>query len=252
MGRLRIAAMMLAVITPLTGCSALADQLIRESPTSTSLVPARQVLSQDAVATLARPSVVKVRGRAESCQRLLEGTGFVVGPTKVLTNAHVVAGTEKVTVDADGTDFDAHVVSYDSNIDVAILDVPGMAARPLGFASSPAPAGTKALVMGYPNGGPFAVLPARVDEIIDLKGPDIYRTTTVTRQAYLVNLGGAKDFAGVSGGPLIDMEGRVLGMFFGAQVDHPDTGFALAEAQLAPHLAMIGNTQPVPTGACVS
>ena len=39
------------------------------------------------------------------------------------------------------------------------------------------------------------------------------------------------------------MEGRVLGMFFGAQVDHPDTGFALAEAQLAPHLAMTGNTR---------
>jgi S1-C subfamily serine protease len=155
-------------------------------------------------------------------------------------------------VDADGTEFNAHVVSYDSSADVAILVVPGLSARPVGFASSPAPAGTKAVVLGYPNGGPFVALPARVDEIIDLKGPDIYRTTTVTRQAYLVNLGAAKDIEGVSGGPLIDMEGRVLGMFFGAQVDHPDTGFALAEAQLAPHLAMTGNTQPVPTGACVS
>lgn len=252
MGRLRVAVAMLAVIAVLTGCGAVVDQVVRESPTSTSLLPARQVLSQDAVAALARPSVVKVRGRANSCQNLLEGTGFMVAPTKVLTNAHVVAGTDSVTVDADGTEFTAHVVSYDSSADVAVLDVPGLSARPVGFASSPAPAGTKAVVLGYPNGGPFVALPARVDEIIDLKGPDIYRTTTVTRQAYLVNLGAAKDIEGVSGGPLIDMEGRVLGMFFGAQVDHPDTGFALAEAQLAPHLAMTGNTQPVPTGACVS
>ena len=243
---------MLAVIAVLTGCGAVVDQVVRESPTSASHVPARQVLSQDAVAALARPSVVKVRGRAESCQKLLEGTGFMVAPAKVLTNAHVVAGTDTVTVDADGRDFTAHVVSYDPNADIAILDAPGLTARPLGFAGSPATPGAEATVLGYPKGGPFVAIPARVDELVDLKGPDIYRTTTVTRHAYLINLGTPNEINGVSGGPLIDMEGRVLGMFFGAQVDHLDTGFALAEAQLAPHLAMTGNTEPVPTGACVS
>lgn len=243
---------MIAVIAVLTGCGAVLDQVIRESPTSSSSLPAKQVLSREAVVALARPSVVKVRGRATSCQKLLEGTGFMVGPTKVLTNAHVVAGTDTVTVDADGTDFAARVVSYDPNADIAILDAPGLSARPLGFASSPATTGAEATVLGYPKGGPFVAIPARVDEIIDLKGPDIYRTTTVTRQAYLVNLGAPNEINGVSGGPLIDKDGRVLGMFFGAQVHHLETGFALAEAQLAPHLAMIGNTRPVPTGACVS
>ena len=36
--------------------------------------------------------VVKVQGVAPSCQRSIEGSGFVISPDHVLTNAHVVAG----------------------------------------------------------------------------------------------------------------------------------------------------------------
>ena len=50
----------------------------------------------------ARSRVLKVQGTAPSCDRSIEGTGFVYAPQHVLTNAHVVAG-----VDA-GPDRDDH------------------------------------------------------------------------------------------------------------------------------------------------
>jgi hypothetical protein len=56
-----------------------------------------------------------------------------------------------------------------------------------------------------------------------LDGPDIYHTTTVSREVYTIK-GGAKC---VSGGPLIDRDGKVLGVSFGEAVDDSDTSFAL-------------------------
>jgi hypothetical protein len=51
---------------------------------------------------------------------------------------------------------------------------------------------------------------------------------------------------------MIDMNGRVLGVVFGAAVDDNDTGFVLTAREVSGELARIGDTQPVPTGTCVS
>jgi S1-C subfamily serine protease len=88
-----------------------------------------------------------------------------------------------------------------------------------------------------------------VREIIQLSGPDIYRNATVTREVYTVR---ATVEQGNSGGPMIDTNGRVLGVVFGAAVDDNDTGFVLTAKEVSAQLAKIGDTQAVPTGACVS
>lgn len=165
-----------------------------------------------------------------------------------MTNAHVVAGANSVTVAASGT-YDATVVSYDPSVDIAILAVPNLPAGPLAFADAAAKTGTDALVLGYPGGGDFVATPARIREIIELSGPDIYRNATVTREVYTIR---ATVEQGNSGGPLIDLNGNVLGVVFGAAVDDPDTGFVLTAKEVAGQLAKIGDTQPVGTGACVS
>ncbi len=206
-------------------------------------------LAADPVVIATRPSVVKIRGVAPGCQKVLEGTGFVVAPNRVMSNAHVVAGSETATVEADGTKYDAFVVSYDPLADISILDVPDLPSAKLEFAEGEAKSGSDAIVMGYPGGGDFAATPARVRETIELNGPDIYRSTTVTRQVYTVR-GSVRQ--GNSGGPMIDPGGRVLGVVFGAAVDDADTGFVLTAKEVARQMDKLNSTDRVPTGACVT
>jgi S1-C subfamily serine protease len=206
-------------------------------------------LANSAVVRNTEPSVVKIRAIAPSCEKVLEGSGFVLSPDRVMTNAHVVAGANSVTVEASGNPYDATVVSYDPTVDIAILAVPNLPAAPLAFANSPVTSGTEAVVMGYPGGGGFVATPARIRELIELSGPDIYRSATINREVYTVRAGVEQ---GNSGGPLIDLNGQVLGVVFGAAVDDNDTGFVLTAKEVAAQLAHIGDTAPVPTGACVS
>src|SRR6185312_12331058 len=108
-------------------------------------------LANNAVVAATRPSVVKIRGVAPGCQKVLEGTGFVVAPNRVMSNAHVVAGSDSVTIEVDGRTYDAYVVSYDPQADISILDVPELGAPALEFAQGEAATGTDAVVMGYPG-----------------------------------------------------------------------------------------------------
>jgi S1-C subfamily serine protease len=206
-------------------------------------------LINDPVVAAVRPSIIKIRGVAPGCQKVLEGTGFVVSPNRVMSNAHVVAGSETVTVETDGQTFDATVVSYDPDADISMLDVPGLPSAPLAFAEAPAKTGTDALVLGYPGGGEFQATPARVRETIRLNGPDIYKTKTVDREVYTIR-GTVRQ--GNSGGPMIDRHGQVLGVVFGAAVDDAETGFVLTANEVNRQLAKIGDTQPVATGVCVT
>ncbi len=210
--------------------------------------PPDATLADSLVVARSRPSVVKIRGVAQSCQKVLEGTGFVVAPNRVMSNAHVVAGSDSVTVEAEGKKYDATVISYDPSADISILDVPNLPQQPLIFADQPAKSGTDAVVLGYPGGGDFVATPARVREIIELSGPDIYKTTTVNREVYTIR-GTVRQ--GNSGGPMINRAGQVIGVVFGAAVDDNDTGFVMTTNEVSRQLAKIGNTAKVPTGACV-
>ncbi len=210
--------------------------------------PPDSALSNSPVVMAVRPSVVKIRGVAPGCQKVLEGSGFVVAQNRVMSNAHVVAGSESVTVESEGQVYDAFVTSYDPLADVSILDVPDLPAQPLQFAPSPAITGTDAIVVGYPGGGDFVATPARVRETIELNGPDIYRNATVTREVYTIR-GSVRQ--GNSGGPMIDSNGQVLGVVFGAAVDDADTGFVLTAKEVERQLTKLPDTERVNTGNCV-
>lgn len=203
----------------------------------------------------ARLSVVKVRGRAPSCSRLLEGTGFVVGPEAVLTNAHVVAGTSQTSVEVTSRggrtrQLGATVVFYDPKVDIALLAVPDLQVLVLQFASTPASVGDDSIILGYPLDGPFRATTAKVRDRIKLVGPDIYETGTVTRDVYTVR---AVVRSGNSGGPMISPAGQVLGVVFGAAVDDSETGFVLTAQQVESALAG-GSTlsRTVDTGSCAA
>jgi uncharacterized membrane protein required for colicin V production len=240
-----------AELTRLLDVSGFPDVLGPFSPTPiTDVGPADPVLLNSPVVRQARVSVLKIRGRARSCSRALEGTGFVVAPQRVITNAHVVAGTDQVQVEATNGILDAEVVSYDPQTDVAILKVPGLRAPALPLASEPAASGTNGLVLGYPLDGPYTASAARIRDRIHLRGPDIYNSSTVVRNVYTVR---AVVRSGNSGGPLLDGSGQVLGLVFGAAVDNDETGFALTDDEIAGDVAAAPSENiEVSTGACAS
>jgi S1-C subfamily serine protease len=198
----------------------------------------------------ARSRVVKVQGTAPSCGRVIEGTGFVISPQHIMTNAHVVAGVtqgQQVTT-TDGQVLPAHVVFYDPQVDVAVLYVPGLNLHPLSFAGQ-ANVGTNAVVSGFPlNATTLQEAPARIGDIQNAQGPNIYQTTTVTRQIYEIK---AHVQEGNSGGPLLSPSGSVYGVVFAAAVGVSDTGFALTAAQVLPDAqAGMNSVVPVSTQAC--
>ena len=175
--------------------------------------------------------VVRVQGVAPSCQRSIEGSGFVISRNHIMTNAHVVAGvTQHQTVTTpSGQTLAATVVYYDPQVDVAVLYVPGLNLSPLRFAGQANP-GDNAVVAGYPlDAQTLHAVPARIGGIQNAQGPNIYQTATVTRQIYEIR---AVVESGNSGGPLLSPNGTVYGVVFAAAVGVNDTGFALTAAQV--------------------
>jgi S1-C subfamily serine protease len=197
----------------------------------------------------ARNSIVRIIGIAPSCSRRIEGSGFVISPQHVLTNAHVVAGVTQgpYVYTRQGREHQASVVLYDPQRDLAVLDVPGLRARPLAFAG-PASYGADAIVAGYPLDHPFTVDAARLDVAESAVGPNIYQNSQVERQIYPIR---ALVRPGNSGGPLLTPDGTVYGVVFAAAVSIKDTGYALTAAEVSGD-ATRGeqDTAPVSTEEC--
>jgi S1-C subfamily serine protease len=139
-------------------------------------------------------------------------------------------------------------VFYDPQVDVAVLYVPGLNLPPLQFAGAANPS-DDAVVAGYPlDATSLQQQPARIGGVQEAQGPNIYQTTTVTRQIYEIR---ALVQEGNSGGPLLSPAGTVYGVVFAAAVGANDTGFALTSAQVLPDArAGASTTVPVSTQGC--
>lgn len=199
----------------------------------------------------ASASIVKITGVAAACNRGQEGSGWVVAPERVVTNAHVVAGmsSEHVRIGGTGRSYDARVVVFDPQRDLAVLSVPGL----------PAPALTQgpdlsrsdgAVVAGFPLDGPYRVDSARVRDVITATGADIYGNPGAVREVYSLF---ARVEPGNSGGPLLSTTGQVVGVVFARSLDDDLTGYALTLDEAWPVLnAARSSFTPVSTGGCAA
>ncbi|WP_331453020.1 MarP family serine protease [Streptomyces sp. SS162] len=192
----------------------------------TEVLPPDPALVDSPVAARAKQSIVKVVGTAGGCGKVLEGTGFVFGERRVMTNAHVVGGVDEPTVQIGGQGrlYDATVVLYDWQRDIAVLDVPDLRATPLEFTEADARSGDNAIVAGFPENGAYDVRSARVRGRINANGPDIYQRGEVRRDVYSLY---ATVRQGNSGGPLLTEDGKVYGVIFARSLDDANTGYAL-------------------------
>jgi S1-C subfamily serine protease len=216
-----------------------------------TIVPTRPpdpALASSAIVTRVKPSILKVTGNAPSCQKSIEGSSFVFAPQHVMTNAHVVAGVPNPSVEVGGHELAATTVLFDPKRDVAVLYVPGLQAAALPFVGKPASSGDPAIVIGYPENGPFTPVSARIRDRINARGVDIYSQSSVTREIYGIR---SQVLPGNSGGPLISPTGQVLGVVFAAATDDSQTGYALTANEVADDaVASHAATARVSTGGC--
>lgn len=185
---------------------------------------------------------VVVKVSSVGCGGIVTGSGFPIGNGYVVTNAHVVSGTTSHTIiTPGGNTLRATVILFDPERDVAVLQVPGFNATGLTF--GPAVRGTQGAVIGYPGGGPEKTVPAVVDGSVEAQGRDIYNQNLVTRQIYVMQ---ATVRPGNSGGPLVDLQGHVLGLVFATSASDASQAYALTDAEIEPEIRNAQNS-PTPT-----
>jgi S1-C subfamily serine protease len=190
------------------------------------------------------PSTVKVEGVA--CRRIQEGSGFVVGPGLIVTNAHVVAGEEETIVQrSDGSEVRAQVVAFDPDRDLAVLrsddlDRPALARRP-------AAEGDIGAVFGHPGGGALRAAPFEVGQLITANGTDIYDDGPTSRHILVL---ASNLRPGDSGAALIDPQGRAVGVAFAIAPDRAGVAYALAMDEV--DAVLRGDLSgPADTGPCL-
>lgn len=196
----------------------------------------------------AAESVLRIAGTAYACGQNQTGSGFVVSPGRVVTNAHVVAGVPEPVVEIPGRGaMPGRVVYFDGQHDLAVLAVDGLPSNPLPLTGN-LPAGSTAAFAGYPHGGPFQSKPAAVQGISTVLVPDIYGNNPAPANVYRL----AGDIQpGNSGGPLLTTDGQVAGVIFAKTTSDSALGFALTMDELAPVAAQApGLDSAVSPGQC--
>jgi S1-C subfamily serine protease len=183
---------------------------------------------------------------AERCDQEWTGSGFVVAPGTLVTNAHVVSGASRVDVaTSDGREIATDVVLYDPARDLALLRAPGFDAVPLPIADAPAGIGEVLVTAGHPRSDTaLHIAPARVDAFgfvtLDLPPVGLAR-----REVY--TLASSDVAAGSSGGPLVDAAGQVVGVVFAG--DESGAALAMGVDEIRGDLSVHGDP-PVSTGSC--
>ena len=182
-----------------------------------------------ALAERARGSVVEILGAVEGSDETSYGTGFVVREKGlVVTNAHVVRGVKQPLVRTrDGATYaSVRVIESDDALDLALLRVVGLGLEPLPVSAVPlAPVGTEVVAVGHPRGYEFTVSAGIVSATRALKehGIEMLQTT-------------APISPGSSGGPLLDREGKVVGVCSLTLAEGQNINFAVPAREVGPFL----------------
>jgi serine protease Do len=162
-----------------------------------------------------------VRVRVHSCDRVATGSGVLLDGNRVLTARHVVDGATAVSIDLpSGATATARVDAYDSaGRDAAVvrLAVPS-AAAPVAIASRPVVAGEAVSVLGHPQGGATVQRDGAVVAVVDHGALALDGGRVMT-----VDVGFEP---GVSGGPVVDGAGRLVGLAIGVE-RNSGTGIAV-------------------------
>ncbi len=198
----------------------------------------------------ASESVARISGIASACRMMPTGSGFVTADNRVVTNAHVVAGVDAPVVTLqDGQAADGRVVYFNEDDDIAVIAA-DLDARPLAVADDVAP-GDVGVVQGYPGGGPFQSVNARVVTAgpTQFGGGGAGAPPSVRSVLRLQT----EVVPGNSGGPFLTPAGEVAGVVFARDETASSTGYAVtvdALERATPSFAV--DAPSVPSGQCAA
>lgn len=150
-----------------------------------------------------------------------QGSGFVYDRDgHIVTNQHVVEGASSISVSLlDGSAFEAKLVGTDPSTDLAVIrvDAPASLLAPLALGdSSEVAVGDSVVAMGSPFGLEGTVTSGIVSALHrQMTAPNNFTITDTIQTDAAINHGN-------SGGPLIDVDGRVIGV--NAQIESESGG----------------------------
>jgi S1-C subfamily serine protease len=183
------------------------------------------------------PAVVDIDTQLGYQSAVGAGTGIVLTPSgRVLTNNHVIEGATSITaVDiGNGQTYQANVVGYDRNHDVAVLQLngaSGLRAAVLGDSSQVA-VGDPIIAMGNAEG--VGGTPSAVPGYVTALNQTVSASDALTGSSETLNgmiAASAAIRPGDSGGPMVNSAGQVIGMNTAAsgnyQMQQGAQGFAI-------------------------
>lgn len=204
---------------------------------------------QSLQAAITEAGAATVRITSFGCGGIVSGSGFVVGPGLVATNAHVIAGVQRPIIKAGGRSYAGVPVLFDSNLDFAVLRVAGLKLKPLPLAPEDVAVKTAVAVLGYPNGN-YVVSTGVIRNNFVVFGTNIYDEGVVGRDTYEVQ---TLVDPGSSGGPIVLANGKVAGIIFAKSDSVNDDGYAISSASLTGKVHQVLNsTRRVSTGVCLA
>jgi S1-C subfamily serine protease len=198
-------------------------------------------------AAAGQQSTVQIRGLG--CGgKIGVGSGFVIQPGFVVTNAHVIAGFDWLSVRDAAGEHSAVAIHIDPALDVAVLSA-DVQAPAIGWTDVPATRGTEGATLGFPGGqSQMMVRPATVQSRIEAIGRDIYGEGSARREILAL---AAAVKQGDSGGPFVTSAGLVGGVVFAGNPGDRAIGYALTAEQVRPGItAAIARNINVDVGAC--
>ncbi|MCF7974644.1 MAG: trypsin-like peptidase domain-containing protein [Phycisphaerae bacterium] len=171
------------------------------------------------------PSLFDLGGPAFQQKIPVLGSGFVVHPNGyIVTNAHVVQGTDKIkAIFSDGREYEARVVNEDSSRDLAVLavetDHPLHAVR-LGK-SHDLMIGESVIAIGNPYGYSNTLTSGVISALSrDIQVSDDFWLRGLIQTDASINPGN-------SGGPLLNIIGDLIGINTAIKADAQNIGFAI-------------------------
>lgn len=172
---------------------------------------------QDPTSAVIRVAGHSILGSGTPFSKLRQGTGIIIGTHTVLTPAHVIAGDTDPSIQINGRYYRATVILYDPVMDLAELHTNISLQSPLKFSDNVS-IGEQGTFIGYPILSPKFTSKATL----------IGTTINANRKLYIIKVNGRK---GDSGGPFLDSQGNVVGIFL-LYLPGKNTGFFLTSEEI--------------------